>query len=102
MVHGGITCDGCNKGPIHGLRFKCRHCPDYDLCAECFTNRTTVHGGLCAMHNFEMITFPCPFGHWMQMCKGKGKGKGKTSPEETVGNSHAQVAEPIAQEATEQ
>jgi len=62
------------------------------------------------MHSFKMITFPCPFGHWTQMCKGKGKGKckgkgkgkGKTSSEELVDNSHAQVTEPIAQEATEQ
>lgn len=112
MVHGGITCDGCNKGPIRGLRFKCKHCPDYDLCAECFTNKTSVHDGTCATHSFEMIAFPCSSGHWMQMCKGKGKGKckgkgkgkgkdmcaRKTSCEETSDHCLAQVARRCARE----
>jgi hypothetical protein len=35
QVHIGITCDGCGKAPIEGVRFKCAACPDYDLCGAC-------------------------------------------------------------------
>jgi len=34
-VHVGVTCDGCNKSPIVGVRYKCANCANYDLCAEC-------------------------------------------------------------------
>jgi len=35
VVHHGITCDGCQQSPITGVRFKCRACPDFDLCEAC-------------------------------------------------------------------
>jgi peptidoglycan hydrolase-like protein with peptidoglycan-binding domain len=35
VVHDGITCDGCHQSPITGVRFKCRVCPDFDLCSTC-------------------------------------------------------------------
>lgn len=34
-VHEGVVCDGCNRNPIRGDRFKCSICPDFDLCSEC-------------------------------------------------------------------
>lgn len=34
-VHEGVTCDGCEEGPIRGLRFKCSVCKNFDYCATC-------------------------------------------------------------------
>lgn len=76
MVHEGITCDGCDKGPIIGLRFKSQSRPDYDLCSDCFMSKTSQHSGECAGHEFKMISTPGHFNPWSWMCKGKWKGKG--------------------------
>lgn len=35
VIHHGIICDSCEMHPIKGIRFKCKVCPDYDLCATC-------------------------------------------------------------------
>ncbi|CAD8205357.1 unnamed protein product [Paramecium octaurelia] len=35
MIHPNHTCDGCQKQPIVGARFKCLECPDFDLCESC-------------------------------------------------------------------
>lgn len=32
--HPMVCCDGC-QGPVHGSRYKCVECSDYDLCARC-------------------------------------------------------------------
>jgi hypothetical protein len=77
MVHEGITCDGCNKSPIQGLRFKCKTLPDYDLCVGCFLKRNSLLGGACGMHEFETKPFPDPCEAWQAICKGKGRGKCK-------------------------
>ncbi|XP_018406468.1 PREDICTED: sequestosome-1 isoform X2 [Cyphomyrmex costatus] len=36
ISHPGVICDVCDKD-IHGFRFKCMQCPDYDLCTDCMT-----------------------------------------------------------------
>ncbi|KAI0666097.1 hypothetical protein C8Q78DRAFT_1061348 [Trametes maxima] len=35
VSHYGIQCDGCLTYPVHGARFKCIDCPDFDYCATC-------------------------------------------------------------------
>jgi len=61
VEHRATTCDGCNKNPLPGLRFKCKTCSDYDLCAECFAKMSSLHSGENAGHEFELIAFD---GHW--------------------------------------
>ena len=43
VVHKGIICDHCSKGPIVGIRYNCQDCTEnYDLCQACFdTHKTT-------------------------------------------------------------
>lgn len=42
--HRHIWCDGCEK-EIRGMRYKCEHCPDYDLCGSCLPllNTSALH-----------------------------------------------------------
>ena len=40
--HEAISCDGCRRESITGLRFKCDTCPRYDLCQECVDNGVTT------------------------------------------------------------
>jgi len=35
VVHHGVICDGCDQGPITGIRYKCSVRNDYDLCEKC-------------------------------------------------------------------
>lgn len=34
-VHAGTRCSGCSARPINGLRWKCKSCPDHDVCEPC-------------------------------------------------------------------
>lgn len=39
-IHIGISCDGCGKSPpIIGKAWKCKVCPDFDLCDKCYPER---------------------------------------------------------------
>jgi len=40
-VHQYAKCHGCKTGPIHGPRYKCETCDDYDLCEDC--NLKQIH-----------------------------------------------------------
>jgi hypothetical protein len=47
FYHQTISCNGCAIKPIKGLRFKCKVCPDYDLCENCHASK--VHD----IHSFS-------------------------------------------------
>ena len=49
-VHIGYICDGCKKGPIVGIRYKCTVCFDFDYCEDCEEKLGLVHN-----HNFIKI-----------------------------------------------
>ena len=34
-LHRGISCNICCANPLHGVRFKCLNCVDYDVCSRC-------------------------------------------------------------------
>merc|ERR1712018_596304 len=55
QVHPGVTCDGC-EGPVHGPRYKCLTCPDYDLCGSCEAR------GLHVQHKMIRLAAPCKRG----------------------------------------
>merc|ERR1712018_906926 len=55
QVHPGVTCDGC-EGPVHGPRYKCLTCPDYDLCGSCEAR------GLHVQHKMIRLAAPCKGG----------------------------------------
>jgi len=43
IEHTNVTCDGCEKTPIIGIRFKCDTCCDYDLCLECMEKQVVTN-----------------------------------------------------------
>ena len=42
-IHHGVRCDGCNMGPIVGIRYKCSRCPDFDFCEKCEASVEHAH-----------------------------------------------------------
>lgn len=55
IVHNGVTCDGCGVYPIHGIRYKCNTCPDFDFCEKC--ESSVEHD-----HNFIKMKKPRQWG----------------------------------------
>lgn len=41
--HKGVTCDGCGKNDIQGIRYKCAVCVDFDYCEQCEASVEHVH-----------------------------------------------------------
>ena len=50
-LHQGVQCDGCGINPIVGIRYKCRTCPNYDLCRNCSGTRHLHHQFLVLSKN---------------------------------------------------
>jgi hypothetical protein len=75
--HPCVTCDGCCKG-IFGPRYKCKTCPDFDLCSTC-KDSASIH----VDHEFTKIEKPLirfgkcmggrrpHYGHWKQQFMNK-------------------------------
>ncbi|XP_052211971.1 uncharacterized protein LOC127831031 isoform X4 [Dreissena polymorpha] len=55
VVHTGVRCDVCTVDPIVGIRYKCRECPDYDMCSTCFKDLRIMH---TMSHSFRQIKLP--------------------------------------------
>ena len=53
IVHRGVTCDGCGKHPLVGIRYKCGVCPNFDYCEECEKKEAMKHG-----HPMVRMPFP--------------------------------------------
>lgn len=53
VIHPGIFCDNCDQ-LIHGIRYKCGNCSDFDLCQEC-ENLPNSHN---KNHVFLKIRYP--------------------------------------------
>ena len=43
IVHQGVICNNCNKNNIHGIRFKCFTCQEYNICEDCERYLSYVH-----------------------------------------------------------
>jgi len=49
-IHFNVLCDGCKMNPIRGNRYKCKGCPDFDFCENCYQKNKDTHG-----HEFKKI-----------------------------------------------
>lgn len=62
--HVGVICDVCN-GDVHGIRYKCLCCSDYDLCMGCFGDENHTEHSFIAIRCIDTIkkksldTFRC-------------------------------------------
>ncbi|MBE7180931.1 MAG: hypothetical protein INR71_06935, partial [Terriglobus roseus] len=54
-THRGVTCDACGVAPIHGIRWHCMQCEDFDLCSDC-----EAQGQHERTHIFCKIKIPAP------------------------------------------
>lgn len=63
-VHHAVYCDCCDAGPIRGTRYKCKTCPNYDLCEDCYDNQI-FQGSHYGFHlpDHEMHVFKKPVGN---------------------------------------
>ncbi|KAK3808612.1 MAG: hypothetical protein J3Q66DRAFT_78399 [Benniella sp.] len=52
--HYNVICDGC-ENEIHGVRYKCGNCADYDLCGNCEARPDPIHD---PTHIFLKIRLP--------------------------------------------
>ena len=56
-IHDGIKCNECEADPITGKRYKCKRCPDYNLCGTC--EKAGKHYDRTGLHKMIRIGKPC-------------------------------------------
>ncbi|KAG2201221.1 hypothetical protein INT47_013032 [Mucor saturninus] len=54
IYHRGVNCDNCQDN-VTGIRYKCGHCVNYDLCETCEEYALSIHD---KMHAFIKIRYP--------------------------------------------
>ena len=59
VIHRGVTCDNCAMSPLRGPRWKCRQCPDFDLCQRCHLLNPALPPHLDT-HTYHLFTQPRP------------------------------------------
>lgn len=70
VVHHQVVCDGCGVSPLVGARYKCKTCPDYDLCGACYGRKHEIH----AQHEFDCHVEGLHSDAWRRTCHGGGWG----------------------------
>eukprot|EP01027_Heterolobosea_sp_BB2_P027639 GEZU01043156.1.p1 GENE.GEZU01043156.1~~GEZU01043156.1.p1 ORF type:complete len:324 (-),score=86.96 GEZU01043156.1:76-942(-) len=43
QIHANVTCDICKQAPLRGIRFRCRQCPNFDVCSSCLASDRFNH-----------------------------------------------------------
>ncbi|XP_066913164.1 E3 ubiquitin-protein ligase HERC2-like, partial [Clytia hemisphaerica] len=61
-VHSRVTCDGCERKPVVGVRYKCKTCDDFDFCEHCFANKTDHDHNFVAYHRSKKGQHPIEAG----------------------------------------
>lgn len=56
FAHVGVACDGCNVNPVVGMRYKCLHCPNFDLCENC--EKKGIHGSHSMIRFTDSYAWP--------------------------------------------
>ncbi|XP_064637694.1 E3 ubiquitin-protein ligase HERC2-like isoform X2 [Lineus longissimus] len=51
-THPGVTCNGCDTFPVIGARYRCKTCPVFNYCENCFQTKRTHR------HPFKKIVDP--------------------------------------------
>lgn len=67
--HRHVRCDGCQREPIVGVRYRCMHpsCADYDLCADCEALPIPAHP-----HDHPLLKIRQPLDPWTDRAKVNG------------------------------
>lgn len=59
-IHPGVVCDACDKS-IYGNRYKCKVCPDYDLCEGCYEKKLHPEHDMAKLTRPNVFRGKCPY-----------------------------------------
>eukprot|EP01088_Endostelium_zonatum_P000502 TRINITY_DN10752_c0_g1_i1.p1 TRINITY_DN10752_c0_g1~~TRINITY_DN10752_c0_g1_i1.p1 ORF type:complete len:348 (-),score=74.38 TRINITY_DN10752_c0_g1_i1:80-1123(-) len=101
--HFQVICDGCQK-TIDGDRYKCKSCPDYDLCSECEPKKAEVHD---PAHEFDHSNtqqrgwWRGGCGRWRGRCGMRMAEQSNTQEQQPITEQAQQTEEPKQEEKVE-